>query len=117
MDFDFDTWAKLAKDDPAEFERKRQRILRDAIGEAPPAFRQRLEGLQYALDLERKRSATPLASCVHMNSLMWIGFYRLRKQLMAAAPAASRAQNEPRHSAQVIPLRSRRAVRQGHAER
>ena len=117
MDFDFDAWAKLAKDDPAEFERKRERILRDAIDEAPPAFRQRLEGLQYALDLERKRSATPRASCVRMNSLMWVGFYRLRKQLMATAPDAARAQSEPRRSAQVIPLRSGRAARQARTER
>jgi hypothetical protein len=108
MDFDFDAWAKLAKDDPAEFERRRERMVRDAIDRAPPAFRQRLEGLQCALDLERKRSVTPLASCVRMNSLMWIGFYRLRKQLMAKAPDASRAQTEPRRSAQVIPLRSGR---------
>ena len=116
MDFDFDAWAKLTKDDPAEFERRRERMLRDAIDEAPPAFRQRLEDLQHTLDLERKRSATPLASCVRMNTLMWVGFYRLRKQLMATATDASRTPTGPRHSAQVIPLRSGRGVRQGRAE-
>jgi len=116
MDFDFDAWAKLAKNDPAEFERRRERMLRNVIDGAPPAFRQRLEDLQCALDLERKHAATPLASCARMNTLMWVGFYRLRKELMKTVPEQSRPEAGLRRSAEVIPLRSGRPVRQRRAE-
>src|SRR5687767_11001815 len=105
MDFDFDRWARLAKEDPAAFERQRELVLRKAIDSAPPAFRQRLEGLQCRLDLERTRSATPLASCVRLNSLMWAGFFRLRKEL-ATASGAPRPPANRTHMAQIIPLRS-----------
>jgi len=108
MEFDFDAWAKLAKDDPAEFERRRELALRAAIDAAPPDFRQRLEELQSRLDSERQRTPAPLASCAHMNSLLWAGFYRLRKELTAAASGTPPASPAVRQSAKVIPLRSAR---------
>lgn len=111
MEFDFDVWSKLARDDPAEFERRRELALRAAIDAAPPDFRQRLEGLQCRLDLERQRSATPLTSCVGMSSLMWAGFYRLRKELLAAAQGTAPAALGARHTAEIIPMRSGRRQR------
>ncbi len=115
MEFNFDAWAKLAKDDPAEFERRRELALRAAIDAAPPDFRQRLEGLQLRLNSERQRSPTPLASCVRMNSLMWAGFYRLRKELTAAALGTPQARPEAKQNAKVIPMRS--AHREGLRDR
>jgi hypothetical protein len=110
MDFDFDKWAQLARDDPAQFERQRDAVLRATIAAAPSAHRQRLEGLQFRLNVERQRSGTPLGACVRLNSLMWAGFHRLREELNAAARGLSAA--EPaRPSAEVIPFdmaRSRR---------
>jgi len=105
MEFDFDTWARLAKDNPAEFERQREAALRATIAAAPSEFRQRLEGLQFRLNLERQRAGTPLGSCVRMNSLMWAGFYRLRKELNQAARRMPAGSEVGRPSAQVIPLR------------
>lgn len=109
MEIDFEAWARLAKEDPKEFERRRELVLRSAIDDAPPAFRQRLTGLQSRLDLERQRSATPLASCVRLNTLMWAGFFRLRKEL-ASASAVSRPEGGTKRSAQVIPFRSDRGA-------
>lgn len=106
MDFDFDDWAKLAKEDPGAFERRRAATLKATIDGAPETFRQRLEGLQCQLDLERGRSATPLASCVRMNTLMWAGFFRLRKELISER--APRNRSQPGRTAEVIPLRGRR---------
>lgn len=88
MEFDFDAWSTLARDDPAAFERQRAATLRATIAAAPEEFRQRLEGLQFRLNLERQRSATPLGACVRLNSLMWAGFHRLRKELNDAASGA-----------------------------
>ena len=106
MEFDFDAWARLAKDDPAEFERRRVLALRAAIDAAPPDFRQRLEELQSRLDSDRQRAPNPQASRVRMNSLLWAGFYRLRKELSAAASGTPPASPVAKQSAKVIPLRS-----------
>jgi len=106
MDFDFDAWAKLAKEDPAGFERQREATLRATIAAAPSEFRQRLEGLQFRLDLERRRATSPLGSAVRMNSLMWAGFYRLRKELNGAAHGAKGLQAGPPRSAEIIPMRT-----------
>jgi hypothetical protein len=110
MDFDFDEWAKLARDDPDEFERQREALLRATIATTSSEHRQRLERLQCRLDMERQRSDSPLGSCVRLNSLMWAGFYRLRKQLNAVANGAP--EPEPaRCSAKIIPMQAARERR------
>jgi hypothetical protein len=101
MEFDFEKWAQLARDDPAEFERQREATLRATIAAAPSEHRQRLEGLQFRLNMERQRSSTPLGACVRINSLMWAGFHRLRKELNAAAKGMPDPQ-QARRSADVI---------------
>jgi len=110
MEFDFDAWAKLARENPAEFERQREAALRATIAAAPPEFRQRLEGLQFRLNLERQRAGTPLGSCVRLNSLMWAGFYRLRKELSQAGTRMPADADRVKSTAQIIPLRTNRAI-------
>jgi hypothetical protein len=110
MDFDFEKWARLAQEDPAEFERQREAAVRATIAAAPSAHRQRLEGLQFRIDMERQRSNSALGACVRLNSLMWAGFYRLRRELGAAARALAEPQ-AGRTSAEVIPLTAARERR------
>lgn len=111
MDFDFDKWAQLSRDDPAEFERQREAALGAIIAAAPSAHRQRLEGLQFRLNMERQRSSSPLGACVRLSSLMWVGFYRLRKELDAAARGLT-APKPARASAEVISFALARSRRQ-----
>ena len=81
MDFDFQRWATLAREDGAEFERQRRAAIDSLIAQAPLSQQQRLRGLQFRLDLERSRSSTALGACVRMNRLMWESFSHLREQL------------------------------------
>ncbi len=69
--FDFDRWAELAKADPEAFEAWRQVMIEEAIEAAPPACRPRMRGLQFRIDLERRRARTPLKACMRISSLMW----------------------------------------------
>lgn len=69
-DFDFDYWADLARRDPQRFEAERLRVLDAAISRASPGFRRRLQGLQFQLDMERRRAKTPLAACIRFSELM-----------------------------------------------
>lgn|SRR5690606_7255215 len=112
MDFDFEKWAKLAQEDPAEFERQREAAVRAAIAAAPPTHRQRLEGLQFRIDMERQRSGSALGACLRLNSLMWAGFYRLRKELNTAAKGLAEPQPTG-GDAEVISLEAARRRRSG----
>jgi len=115
MEFDFDAWAKLAQEDPAQFERQREAALRSSIESAPPEHRQRLEGLQFQLNLERQRAGTALGSCLRLNSLMWAGFFRLRKELNGFSEGAEAVKADgPRTSAEVISIQDYRKARPGN---
>lgn len=69
--FDFDHWVTLARDDPAGFETARRRYLEALIDSAEPEARRRLRGLQFRIDMERRRAPNPLAACIRIQSLMW----------------------------------------------
>jgi hypothetical protein len=69
--FDFDRWAELAKADPQVFEAWRLALIEETIAGAPADCRQRMRGLQFRIDLERRRARTPLKACMRISSLMW----------------------------------------------
>jgi hypothetical protein len=110
-DFNFDDWARLAQTDPAAFEGRRQAWVEELIAQAPDAMRARLRGLQFQIDMERRRARTPMGSCLRLSSLMWqtfAGENGFRAQINAlvgrlngqpgvarAAPAAARARVLP----------------------
>ena len=103
MDFHLEEWQHLARDDPDEFERRRQAMIEAVIAEAPPALQGRLRGLQSRIDLERRRAKTPLGATVRLQSMMWERFAELREALQALAngtalPAA------PKESARILPF-------------
>jgi len=69
--FDFDEWSGLAKSDPDGFETRRLERLERVIltGDL-----NRLRGLQWRIDTERKLSKSPLKFCLHLYTLMWDSF-------------------------------------------
>ncbi|MDY6941550.1 MAG: DUF3135 domain-containing protein [Pseudomonadota bacterium] len=73
--FDFDTWADLAKSDPQAFEARRCEEIERLIGSASAANRCRLRGLQFRIDMERRRSRTPIGGCVRLSHLMMDAFH------------------------------------------
>jgi len=81
QNFDFDSWARLAKESPALFEVKRQATIEAFIASAPVNRQRRLRGLQFQIDMERQRAKTPLAACVRVYQMMLDSFHG---QLMPA---------------------------------
>ncbi len=69
--FDFDEWASLAKANPHAFEARRQALIDDYLRQFPDAERRRLRGLQFRIDMERRRARTPMAACIRLSSMMW----------------------------------------------
>ena len=70
----FDEWRVLAQEDPVAFEQRRSRLIDDCIQGAPDNLRQRLRGLQFRIDMERRRAHTPLGACIRISGMMWDAF-------------------------------------------
>lgn len=68
---DFDEWQALAKSDPQEFEARRTQVIEDFIQSAPDDLQRRLRGLQFRVDMERRRAANPLSACMRISDMMW----------------------------------------------
>lgn len=81
MDFDPEEWVKLATENPEEFERKRLAIIDELIASAPPDTQDRLRGLQFRIDMERRRSGSPLGGALRIQQMMWDRFADLRLAL------------------------------------
>jgi len=75
MDFDFDKWANLAKQDPHAFEARRKEMIDEIIKGFPSDSRHLSEGLQFRIDMERRRSKNPMESCIRISNMMKEQFY------------------------------------------
>jgi hypothetical protein len=80
-DFDFDTWMQLYKTDPEAFECRREALIKDAISSAPVEQQRRLNGLQFQIDMERRRSNSALQGCMRISSMMWKKCDQMRGKL------------------------------------
>lgn len=82
MKFSFDEGVKLALENPAAFEQYRKQLLEYEIQCSHPQNQRRLKGVQFKIDMERRKSKTPMASCIKAYALMMDYFYD--KHLSAA---------------------------------
>ena len=73
--FDFDAWARLAKSDPEAFERQRAQVIEGAIRSSSPRIQQRLRGLQFRVDAQRRLSRHPLGACIRISRMKLQMFY------------------------------------------
>lgn len=71
LQFDFDHWASIAKENPELFESMRTQLLEQMIQRSPEQIKQRMEGLQWRIDQVRNRSSNPLSSCLRISKMMW----------------------------------------------
>lgn len=97
----FDDMMKLAKNNPAEFEAMRIRLCSEVIDSAPEYMQKRLEGLQFTIDMERKKAKSPMAACLKLSSMMNDSLVELSQVL--SNPQEYR-RNHPQQNAKVIPI-------------
>lgn len=70
-DFDFDYWSKLAKD-PEAFEVAREAEINKHIASINDSNAQeRMRRLQWRVEMERKRSSSPLNAASRIYDMMW----------------------------------------------
>jgi len=75
LKFSFDECAKLAVENPAAFEEYRKQLLEHEIQCSNPCNQRRLKGVQFEIDMARRKSKTPMASCLKVYALMMDYFY------------------------------------------
>lgn len=81
-DFNFDEMAKLAKEDPKAFEQKRLELIRNFLQSAGEDRKRKLEGLQFKIDMIRRKAKTPLQATIEISKLMHDSFVELRELLL-----------------------------------
>lgn len=74
---DFETLARLARDDPQAFEALRRDMVDDFIEHAPANRQARLRGLQFRVDAVRRLSKSDLGAAVKIYEMMWTSFRQL----------------------------------------
>ncbi|MFU8814250.1 MAG: DUF3135 domain-containing protein [Pseudomonadales bacterium] len=104
----FDVLVDMARNDPQGLETLR-RSLTDAVITAASneATRRRLQGLQFLVDVERRRATTPLAATIRISEMMCRSLAELRRCMIESvhgepSQAARAAPQEA--SAEVVPL-------------
>jgi len=104
QEFDFDEWRKLAETDPEAFELRRQQAVEAVIAKAPSDRQHRLRGLQWRVDMERRKYKEPLVRCQKVFSMMWKSVYDDHGLLQAlnGLPQKQRRTASPRPQAQVL---------------
>jgi len=71
LQFDFDYWSTIAKEDPERFEAMRIAMVEQLIQQSPDKIKQRMTGLQWRIDQVRNRATNPMAACLLISKMMW----------------------------------------------
>lgn len=77
----FEDMVKMAQDDPEALEALRQEMCEAVIESVPEDSQRKLRGLQFKIDMERRRAKTPMASCIRISQMMHESFGELRDAL------------------------------------
>jgi hypothetical protein len=77
----FDEMVRLAKENPAQLEAIRLEACQNLINQAPKDNQRQLHGLQFKIDMERRRAKTPMAACLKLSQMMKESFEELRVAL------------------------------------
>ena len=82
----FEVLVDMARNDPEGLETLRRSLTNAVIATASnETARRRLEGLQFRVDLERRRATTPLAATIRISEMMCRSLQDLHASMVAPA--------------------------------
>lgn len=108
--FEFETWQRLAKEDPERFEARRLEAIQRFIDSAPESKQARLRGLQWQVDQARARAKSPMGACARVSALMWesvAGRDGLLESLTSLGEVTTGSQRTERTPGAVLPFKRR----------
>jgi hypothetical protein len=102
----FDELVDMARNDPQGLETLR-RSLTDAVitAASSEATRRKLQGLQFLVDMERRRASTPLAATIRISEMMCRSLAELRRSMVETLDPlpAEQPADEPAPVIQLFP--------------
>ena len=79
----FDVLVDMARNEPDRLERLRRKLTEHVINNAESEEkRRRLEGLQFRVDMERRRAGSPLAATIRISEMMCHSLADLHKSMV-----------------------------------
>ncbi len=77
----FDVLMDLAQNNPEQLEKMRNTLSEEIIQNASPRARNKLKGIIFKVNMERRRSKTPMHSCIRIAALMQASYGQMREKL------------------------------------
>ena len=99
-----DTLIKMAHDDPEGLELLREKLCAQLIDNAPKRYQRRLNGLQFQIDMARKKSNNDLHSCIKISEMMMESYQQLQSAINELKLENTHSENtkSPQSSAEII---------------
>lgn len=91
-----------AETNPGLLDQWLQQEVNHIIENAPLKHKERLEGLQFRIEMEKRRAKTPLASCLKLSELMYDSFFELK---LALENGDSQTTQDLSQKAKVLPFK------------
>lgn len=102
---DFDCLRSLADENPDELEKLRQMFCEKIIADAPDRYKNRLKGLQFQIDMIKRRSKNPLHCCIEISRMMMDNCFSMQQAIEGIGdPAEVSYVNRPHYIDNVIYL-------------
>ena len=102
----FDVLVDMARNDPEQLELLRKKLTDAVINKAPDEERRRrLRGLQFRVDMERKKARSPLQATINISEMMCKSLAELHRSMVTPLVHETRA-DPPLVSATVVPFPS-----------
>ncbi len=100
----FDVLVEMARNDPEGLETLRRSLTEAVIDAASTEqTRKRLKGLQFRVDMERKRASTPLGATIRISEMMCRSLADLHRSMVEPYTGTNSEQtNSPQKSALVL---------------
>jgi len=99
---EFDVLVDMARHDPERLEALRVSLSEDIIRSAPnEKTRKRLKGLQFQVDMERRKARSPMAACIKISEMMCHSLKDLHRSMVA--PEEIESKQTPTN-AKILPL-------------
>jgi len=100
----FEVLVDMARNDPQGLETLRRSLTNAVIAAAPTeAARRRLRGVEFRIEMERRRSRSPLAATIRISELMCRSLAELHRS-MVAPDSLRQADVRPAANATILPI-------------
>ena len=99
---EFDALLRLSIDDASVLDQIKKEATQALVSGAPEKYHKRLNGLQFQIDMELRRSKSPLDGCIRISKMMHESMGELNQNLQeVVGPRSLSRSNTFRKSAQL----------------